>query len=137
MVKIVPVGIEYTNTNKFRSDVIVNYGKAIEVSDFYDLYVVNHAKAFKQMQNTLLKKMQEGMIDITNDQHYNEIERLRVLYQQQAVRRLDLDFRKAEHRLQVQQKIVAALQEYDQTNPDEMSALCLTDRKSTRLNSSH
>ena len=126
MVKIVPVGLEYTNTSKFRSDVIVNYGKAIEVSGFYDLYVENHARAFKQMQDTLSEKMREGMIDIANDRHYNEIERLRVLYQQQVVQRLGLDCRKAEHRLQAQQKIVAALQEYDQTNPDEMSALCLT-----------
>ena len=126
MVKIVPVGLEYTNTNKFRSNVTVKYGKAIEMSDFYDLYVENHARAFKQMQDTLSEKMREGMIDIANDRHYNEIERLRVLYQQQAARRLGLDCRKAEQRLQAQQKIVAALQEYDQTNPDEMSALCLT-----------
>ncbi len=128
MVKIVPVGLEYTSTSKFRSNVMVRYGKAIEVSDFYDQYVENPARAFKLMQDTLMEKMKEGMIDITNEQHYSEIERLRVLYQRQALQNLGLDCRNAERRLQAQQKIITALQEHDQTNPDEMSALCLAVR---------
>jgi len=128
MIKIVPVGIEYTSTNKFRSDVMIKYGKSIEVSDFYDLYVKNPAKAFKQMQGALMEKMREVMIDITSDQYYSEIERLRVIYQRKATKRLGLKYRKAEHRLKAQQKIIALLQDYEQTNPDEMSALCLAVR---------
>jgi len=128
MVKIVPVGLEYTSTNKFRSDVIVRYGDSIELSDFYDLYAENPAKAFKQMQDFLMAKMREGMIDVANEQYYSEIERLGVLYQRRAVQRLGLDYRNAEHRLQTQQKIIAALQEYATSNPAEMSALCLAVR---------
>jgi 1-acyl-sn-glycerol-3-phosphate acyltransferase len=128
MIKIVPVGIEYTSTNKFRSDVMVRYGEAIELSDFYDLYAENPARAFKKMQDVLMEKMREGMIDIASDQCYTEIERLRVLYQHTATKRLGLKYRKADHRLQAQQKTIAALQKYEQTNPDEMSALCLAVR---------
>jgi len=127
-VTIVPVGLEYTSTNKFRSDVMVRFGKAVELSDFYDIYVENPAKAFKQMQDVLMAKMREGMVDIASEQHYKEIERLRVLYQRQAVQRLDLDYRNVEHRLHAQQKIIAALQEYATSNPGEMSALCLAVR---------
>ena len=120
MIKIIPVGIEYTSTNKFRSDVIVKYGKVLEASDFYDLYVENQAKAFKQMQDALMAKMREEMIDIVSDQYYNEIERLRVLYLRKATKRLGLKYRKAEDRLKAQQKIIATLQNYEKTNPDEM-----------------
>ena len=128
MIKIVPVGIEYTSTNKFRSDLMIKYGKAIDVSDFYDLYAENPARAFKQMQNALMEKMRGEMIDIAGDQYYIEVERLRLMYQRKAAQRLGLNYRKAEHRLQTQQKIIAILQNYEQTNPDEMSALCLTVR---------
>jgi len=123
MIKIIPVGIEYTSTNKFRSDVMIRYGTALELSDFYDLYAENPAKAFKKLQDVLMEKMREGMIDVTNDQHYTEIERLRVLYQQRTIQRLNFDGRNAEHRLLAQQKIIALLQDYAKTNPDEMSAL--------------
>ena len=125
MIKIIPVGIEFTNTYKFRSSLIVNYGKAIEVSDFYNMYVENSAKAYKQMQDTLTEKIKEGMVDITNDQHYNEIERLRVLYLKRVIQKNGLDFGNAEHRLQMQQKIIAVLQEYAKSFPDEMNTLCI------------
>jgi len=128
MIKIIPVGLDYISTRKFRSDVMIRFGNAIEVSDFYDLYVENQARAFKQMQDVMMEKMREGMIDIVNKQYYSEIEFLRRLYLQQAAQRLGLDFHKAEHRLQTQQKTIAALQNYDQTNPDEMSKLCLAVR---------
>ena len=124
MVKIIPVGIEYTSINKFRSDVMVRYGTAVELSDFYDQYAENHARAFKQMQDALMEKMREGMIDIASEQYYSEIERLRVLYQTQAMQHFGLDDHKAEDRLQAQQKTIAALQQYERTQPDEMSTLC-------------
>jgi len=125
MVKIIPVGIEYTSTNKFRSDVMVRFGKFMELSEFYELYAENPAKAFKQMQDVLMEKMRVGMIDVVSEQYYSEIERLRVLYQRQAAKHLGLDRRNAEQRLQAQQKVITALQQYERTNPDEMSALCL------------
>jgi len=125
MVKIIPVGIEYTSTNKFRSDVMIRFGTAIELSDFYNQYAENQARAFKQMQDALMEKMREGMIDITSDQYYREIERLRVLYMDQALQQLGMDCRKAEDRLVAQQKIIAALQKHEQTQPDDMQALCL------------
>jgi len=128
MIKIIPVGLDYSSTRKFRSDVMIRYGKTIDVSDFYDLYVENPARAFKQMQDVMMEKMREGMIDIANEQYYSEIEFLRRIYQRQAAQQLGLNFRNAEHRLQAQQNIVATLQNYDQTNPDEMSELCLSVR---------
>ena len=127
-VKIIPVGLEYTCNSKFRSGLTVRYGKAIELSDFYDTYVENSAKAYKQMQDVLMEKMREGMIDITDELYYSEIERLRVLYQKRATQKLGLDFRNAEHRLQAQQKTVAVLQDYAKSNSGEMSSFCGTVR---------
>jgi 1-acyl-sn-glycerol-3-phosphate acyltransferase len=114
MVKIVPVGLEFTSTNKFRADVTIKFGKPIEVSDFYNLYVENQAKAYKKMQNHLSEKIKELMINIENTQFYLQINDLRILYGQQSTSR---------NRLQAEQKIIAALEKYAQTEPDEMAAL--------------
>ena len=129
MVKIIPVGIEYANTNKFRSDLIIRYGKTIDVSDFYDLYVENPAKAFKQMQDVLFEKIKEGMINISNEEHYSTIEYLRVIYQKCCAKRLRLNLRNAEQRLYTQQTIIAALEKYAQTNKEEMSELSVAVEK--------
>ncbi len=124
VVKIVPVGLEYVSTNRIRTDVIVNYGKALEVSDFYDLYVENPAKAFKHMQDALSEKMKEGMVDIENETCYSEIERIRVYYLRQAMQRLGLNDRNASQRLSTQQKIIATMQNFLQTDPEAGADLC-------------
>lgn len=123
-VKIIPVGLEYSSTSKFRSDITVNYGKAMEMSDYYNLYIENQARAFKVMQDTLSEKMKEGMVDIRNKPFYSEIERVRVFYEKQAVQRLGLNYRKAEDRLHAQQKIIAGMQELSVINTEAMAGLC-------------
>ena len=123
-VKIIPVGIEYGNTGKFRSSVMVNYGRAIEMSDFYDLYAENPAKAFKLMQDILSEKMREGMIDIRNERHYRAIERIRVYYRRRAGELLGLSRRNAGKSLLAQQKIIAAVQDFLQRNPESGADLC-------------
>ena len=123
-VKIVPVGIDYSDTRKVRSDVIINYGKAIEMSDFYDLYVENQAKAFKLLQNTLSEKMKEGMIDIENEEFYNEIERISVFYEKRAIQRLGMNPREASTLLHVRQRIIAAIQKLAEQDHETMAGLC-------------
>jgi len=129
MVKIVPVGLEYTDNSVFRGDALIIYGKPIEASDFYDLYAANPAKAFKQMQDRLMAKMRELMIDITSEKYYSEIDFLRVMHQDAAVLRLGLKRGNAEHQLLAQQTTIAALQRHEQSQPDEMEALCANVRK--------
>ncbi len=137
VVKIIPVGIEYSNTNKFRSNLIVRYGEAIEVSDYYDLHVENPAKAFKVMQDVLSEKMKDGMINIDNEAHYDAIERIRVFYLRQAMQRFRLAYRNAEDRLRVQQKIIAAMQDHAQTDPEAMAGLCTQINEYTTLLDRH
>ncbi len=124
-IKIIPVGLDYTDTRKYRSDITINYGKAIEMSDYYDLYVENPAKAFRLLQDILSEKMKEGMIDIENEEFYNEIERISVFYEKQAVQQLGLNFRKAIDRLHARQKTIAAMQDFAEKDHVAMAGLCL------------
>ncbi|MDR2036628.1 MAG: 1-acyl-sn-glycerol-3-phosphate acyltransferase [Bacteroidales bacterium] len=119
-VKIIPVGIEYSDTRKFRSDVIINYGEAIEMSDYYDLYIENPPRAFKQLQDTLSNKMKEGMINIENEEFYHEIEQARLFYEKRAIRRLGLKYNKGRDRLTAQQKVIHAMEDYAQEKHAEM-----------------
>jgi 1-acyl-sn-glycerol-3-phosphate acyltransferase len=122
-VKIVPVGLEYTDTRKFRSRLIVNYGRAIEASDYYGLFAQNSAKAYKAMQDTLSEKMKEGMIHISSEEFYSGIERIRVFYGNRAAQLFGLNPEKASDRLKAQQKTIAALEKFAEESHDEMKVL--------------
>ena len=122
-IKIIPVGIEYTNTKKFRSALSVRYGDVIEVSDYYDHFVENPARAYKLMQDKLAEKLKAAIIHIDSEPNYVAIEQLRTLYLKRAIQKNSLSVHSAEDRFQTQKKIISVLQKYELDNPDEMSSL--------------
>ncbi|MDR1864013.1 MAG: 1-acyl-sn-glycerol-3-phosphate acyltransferase [Bacteroidales bacterium] len=122
-IRIVPVGLEYSDTRKFRSDVIIHYGEALEMADYYDLYAENPAKAFRTLQRVLSERMKSGMIHIENEAFYQEIEWARRVWEQPVVRQLGLKCDGA-GRLKAQQVIVAALEKLARDDQDAMRQLC-------------
>ncbi|MDR0815049.1 MAG: 1-acyl-sn-glycerol-3-phosphate acyltransferase [Bacteroidales bacterium] len=122
-IKVVPVGLEYSDTRKFRSNVIVRYGSPIEMSDYYDLYVENAPRAFKLLQDTLSAKMKEGMVNIENEEYYQEIECARRFFEKETLQRLGLKS-DGEGRLSAQQHIVADLEHLAAESPEKMRILC-------------
>ena len=123
-VKIIPVGLEYGDLVKFRSDVIIKYGEAIDLSGYYDLYTENPNRAFKVLQDLLTERMKEGMIHIENQTYYTEIEQMRVIYARQAARKMGLDYNNGENQLHIQQSIIAAMENLATDNPGAMEILC-------------
>ncbi len=78
--KIVPVGIEYSNYIKFRSRILVIYGKPIEVSDFMDIYINNKQKAISLLRDRLAEEMKLYMTNIDSDDSYDLIYSLTDIY---------------------------------------------------------
>ena len=52
-VKIVPVGFDYSHYQKFRSTLFINYGKPIEISEFYPVWKNNPVDAINQLRDRL------------------------------------------------------------------------------------
>jgi glycerol-3-phosphate O-acyltransferase / dihydroxyacetone phosphate acyltransferase len=63
-VEIVPVGINYTDPKKFRSEVYLKYGPPIQVSEFIELYKTNKALAINQLTAAMDKALKELLIII-------------------------------------------------------------------------
>ena len=47
--KIVPTGVDYSHYVNFRSNLLINYGKPIEVARYKELYEQNEQKAMTQL----------------------------------------------------------------------------------------
>lgn len=61
---IQPVGINYTDPLKIRTDVFVNYGDPIRARDFMDIYKENNAKGIGHLTQLLQEKMGELVVSI-------------------------------------------------------------------------
>lgn len=70
---IVPVGIDYSDYEKQGSDLIVLFGKPIEVIDYYSLYTQNPNKAVAKLRDDLAESIRALMINIDINGEYEFI----------------------------------------------------------------
>lgn len=79
-IKIVPVGIEYSNYQGFRSCMVVNYGKPIEIKEYLAEYQANAAKGLQSIRNRLTADLRALMLNIDTDEFYDTIYEAKELY---------------------------------------------------------
>jgi 1-acyl-sn-glycerol-3-phosphate acyltransferase len=78
-IKIIPVGLEFSNYSRFRQVLTVAYGKPIEVSEFFDLYKVRPERALNELRSRLSDKMKGIMVHIESEEDYEAIDELRIM----------------------------------------------------------
>ena len=76
-IKIIPVGIEFSNYSRVRQVLTVAYGKPIEVSEFYDSYKLNPERALNELRARLSDEMKSIMVHIESEEDYEAIDELR------------------------------------------------------------
>ena len=75
-IKIIPVALEFSNYSRFRQVLTVEYGKPIEVSEYFDSYKVNPERALNELRSRLSEEMKGIMVHIEEDE-YEAIDELR------------------------------------------------------------
>src|SRR5664279_495382 len=76
-IKIMPVGLEFSNYSRFRQVLTVAYGKPIEVSEYFDSYKVSPERALNELRSRLSDEMKGIMVHIEEDEDYEAIDELR------------------------------------------------------------
>ncbi len=76
-IKIVPVGLEFSNYTRYRQVLTVVYGKPIEVSEFFTLYKESPEKALNELRSKLSEEIKNLMVHIESEEDYEAIDELR------------------------------------------------------------
>ncbi len=76
-IKIIPVGLEYSNYSRFRQVLTVAYGKPIEVSEYFESYKLNPERALNELRARLSDDMKSIMVHIDSEENYEAIDELR------------------------------------------------------------
>ncbi|MCX6260997.1 MAG: 1-acyl-sn-glycerol-3-phosphate acyltransferase [Bacteroidia bacterium] len=76
-IKIIPVGIEYSNYSRLRQVITVIYGKPIEVSEYYQLYKDSPERALNTLRDRLSTEIKKVMVHIESEDDYEAIDELR------------------------------------------------------------
>ncbi|MEA5080228.1 MAG: 1-acyl-sn-glycerol-3-phosphate acyltransferase [Dysgonamonadaceae bacterium] len=70
--RVIPVGIYYPDIFGFLSDAYITFGKPILMSDYKEQYEINPQLAANQIRQDLGKSLSELIVDIQNDEYYDE-----------------------------------------------------------------
>ena len=70
---IVPTGIDFDDYERPYSNVVVNIGKPIPVQPFMETYRTNEPLALNQMRDALAEALSPLMLDIRDEERYDEI----------------------------------------------------------------
>ena len=125
-VKIVPVGIDYGNYDHSGGHLVVNFGKAINIREYYDAYLENPPVAQNQLRDELYKRISPLMLNIQTKEYYDCFYITSYLYNSGMLDKMDMEDNET-NRLAARQQIVAFLQKAEENNSPilpELDKLC-------------
>ncbi len=110
-VKIVPVGLNYSHHLNLRSDMLLLFGKPLDVKDYYEEYKQNDRKVLISLRNDLSEAMKENMIHIKSQDYYECIEGLREIASEELLQRYPSPKKDSYHRFLAEKEMIAKVEQ--------------------------
>jgi 1-acyl-sn-glycerol-3-phosphate acyltransferase len=123
VVKIVPVGIDYSHYQHFRSTLFVNVGEPIEVSSFNDTYRENPVLAINQLKDAFATALSHQMIDIQTEEFYDLYMSLREIFNEEMCKALGIQENSLAAKFRADKAMIESLNKELEQNPDNLRSL--------------
>jgi len=114
---IVPVGLNYSNPHQFRSDVFVNIGKAICVSDYISENPENEFTEVEQLTKLAEDRLHETVLHIDKEEDDPLLTKLHQIYSRDLKEELGIDFKEQEREFILQKNMLAAIDHFRTNAP--------------------
>lgn len=121
-VKIVPVGIDYGDYDHTGHHLIVNFGKPIDIADYWEAYKENAPVAQNHLRDELHDRMSQLMLDIQSEKYYETFYSASYLFNEEMLNEMDLEDTET-NRLAARKQIVECLAKVEAENESELAEL--------------
>jgi len=81
--KIIPIGMNYSNAHRFQSDLLINIGPAISVAEFKTAYEADSFKAAHALTENIRLALDAQLVAIQDEEDERLVEEIEGLYQTQ------------------------------------------------------
>jgi len=122
-VMIVPVGIDFGHYQKMRQDLLVIYGKPIEVSEYMDAFHENPAKAMNSLKERLKEEIKKIIIHIESDEYYDMCQDLRTIYNSRMRNRAGIKGNGLYKRFEADKQMISIIEQNIISDPEKMKGL--------------
>jgi len=122
-VMIVPIGIDFMHYQKMRQDLLVIYGKPIEVSEYIDAFHENPAKAMNSIKERLAEEIKKVIINIDNEEYYEMYLDLRTIYNSRMRNRAGIKGNSLYNRFEADKQMISIIDQNILSEPDKIRGL--------------
>ena len=122
-IKIIPVGIDYRNPQVFHTSLLVNFGPAISVSNYYEQFKENPALAINDLKEELEGRMRKLIVNIESKEYHSLYILLKDIYNDKMCELLGLAKREHLNQFNADREFVHMLGLFEKDNPEEMPLL--------------
>ena len=122
-VKVIPIGLNYSEHIYANSDLLINYGKPISVLDYKDRYMENPQMAMFEIREEVYQRMKELIVHIENEEFYTTIDELRIICREIVFEKLEIKENTLVNQLKADQYLVKTLENKIETNKAEIETL--------------
>lgn len=110
-VKIVPVGLDFSDYIKHNADLHIVYGEPIEVSEYWDTFEENGPRGLNHLKQRLADEMKPLMIHIESEEFYDTYMGLRKVYNDRMRSELGIEGKKLHDRFVADKEMIRRLDE--------------------------
>ncbi|WP_428658071.1 lysophospholipid acyltransferase family protein [Runella sp.] len=115
--QILPIGLNYSDPTRFRSDVFVNIGEPIAVADFKEKYHSASFETAEELTDLIQQRLAETVIITEDEEEDTLVKQIELLYKNQLFEELVLDNKAQKDEFELIKQIVAAVRYFEQHRP--------------------
>jgi 1-acyl-sn-glycerol-3-phosphate acyltransferase len=122
-VKIVPVGIDYSHYQNFRSTLFINIGKPVEVSEYFGTYSENPVAGINRIKEDYAGVLADLIINIKSAEYYDLYMNLRGIANDLVRERAGIRGSSLADKFRADKILIAALDKELESNPGTVADL--------------
>lgn len=120
-VKILPIGLNYTDPHKFRSELFINIAQPIEVSDFKKVYLDDTMKGARALTEHIRDRLEEHTILIENEENDELVSQIEKIYKAKLLKEEGIETQDKDRSFLLSKDIVEAVSYFQQNDPKFIS----------------
>jgi 1-acyl-sn-glycerol-3-phosphate acyltransferase len=122
-IKIIPIGLNFSNPHKFHSDLFVNIDKPINVSDFYELYKQDTFKGAHALTDEIRVRLENQVIAIQDAEVDKLVSNIEMIFKAQILKDLGHSPKIMEHDFNVTRSINDSVNYFLEREPQRVETI--------------
>lgn len=123
--RILTVGLNYSQANRFRSEVFIHADEPIRVGDFAAAYQADPFEAATSLTELIRKRLEVHLIITRNDEEDRLVKQIEMIYGERLIQSLGIAPESAAQEFQLTQGILEAVHYFEEHQPSQVAALQL------------